>query len=201
MADTIKSGITNSPFIGVSNFHVAKLLTDPAGGTATYDTMISFPWLRQVQIQPQTNEQTLYVDDAAIASSNVISKYNLTIDTADFPLEYKALILGHTFDSTTGTMNVKSTDTAPYFMIAFQSNKANGGCRYVKFAKVKFAEPQENSKTKEENISYNTPQMTATAIYRDSDHVALMQADTEATGYVEDTGKNWYSTTAASTGA
>ena len=197
MADTIKSGITNSPFIGVSNFHVAKLLTDPAGGTATYEAMISFPWLRQVQIQPQTNEQTLYADDAAVASSNVTSKYNLTIDTADFPLEYKALLLGHEFDSTTGTMSVKATDTAPYFMIAFQSNKADGGCRYVKFTKVKFAEPKEDSKTKEENISYNTPQMTATAIYRDSDRVALQQADTEATGYTESTGKNGYSTTSA----
>ena len=34
------SGITNSPFIGVDNFHIAKMLADPAGGKATYDDII-----------------------------------------------------------------------------------------------------------------------------------------------------------------
>ena len=40
--------------------------------------------------------------------------------------------------------------------------------------------------------------MTATAIYRTSDDVSLEQADEDATGYAEDTGKNWYTLTAAS---
>lgn len=194
MADTtVKSGITNSPFIGVENFHVAKLLTDPDGGTATYDTPIHIPQVREINVAPSSNTADLYADNQAVATATTTSKYELTIDTATLALEYKALLLGHTYAA--GKITVKSTDTAPYFMVAFESTKANGKKRFVKFAKVKFSEPKEDSKTKEENISFNTPQMTATAIYRTSDSVCLEQADEEADGYVETTGANWYTTT------
>ena len=57
MADTpIPSGLTNSPFVGVKNCHVAKLLTDEKGKAATYDTSVSIPWLRQVLIKPKNNQ-------------------------------------------------------------------------------------------------------------------------------------------------
>ena len=193
MAGT-KSGITNSPFIGISQFHIAKMITDPAEGTATYAEMIHIPQLREVQIKPQTNEESLYADDAAVESSNVVSKYQLTVDMANIPLEYRALLCGHDYDDKTGIMTIKSTDAAPYFLVAFQANKSNGKARFIKFVKVKFAEPDEDAKTKEENISYNTPQMTATAVYRNSDHVAVMQADEEAEGYIEQTKTDWFVT-------
>ena len=195
MADTttVKSGITNSPFVGISNFHVAELLTDPDGGTATYDASIHIPQVREINVSPSSNTADLYADNQAVATATATSKYELTIGTATLPLEYKALLLGHAYDA--GKITVKSTDAAPYFMVAFESTKANGKKRFVRFAKVKFSEPKEDSKTKEENISFNTPQMTATAIYRASDAVCLEQADEEADGYVETTGTNWYTTT------
>lgn len=190
-----KSGITNSPLIGVQNFHVAKLVTDPSTGKATYEEAIHFPWLREVQIKPKTSEATLYADNASVATAKAVSEYDLTFGTATFPLEYKALLLGHKYDEKTGTMSVSSDDTAPYFMVMFQSDKANGKKRFVKFTKVQFAEPEETAQTKEENISYQTPSMTATAIYRACDKVALMQADEEAEGFTEATGANWFKST------
>ena len=60
MADTnIPSGLTNSPFVGVKNCHVANLLTDEKGKKATYDTSVAIPWLRQVQIKPKNNQEKL----------------------------------------------------------------------------------------------------------------------------------------------
>ncbi|MBQ8698766.1 MAG: phage tail protein [Schwartzia sp.] len=183
------SGITNSPFIGVDNFHIAKLLTDPVNGKATYDEVISFPWLRSVSIVPQTDDATLYADNQAVDTANVTSRYSLTIDTATLPLEYKALLLGHTIEN--GVMTVTSEDNAPYFAIMFETTKRNGKKRYVKFLKVRFSEPSETAQTKEEGVTYNTPSMTATAIYR-NDKKAIYQADEEADGYVSTTGANWY---------
>ena len=183
------SGIINSPFIGVDNFHIAKLLTDPVSGRATYDDILSFPWLQSVSIEPQSDETTLYADNQAVDTADVTSRYNLTIDTATLPLEYRALLLGHTIEN--GVMTVTSEDTAPYFAVMFETTKRNGKRRYVKFLKVKFAEPSETAQTKEEGITYNTPSMTATAIYR-NDKKALYQADEEADGYTASVGENWY---------
>ena len=183
------SGITNSPFIGVDNFHIAKMLADPAGGKAAYDDIISFPWLRSVGIEPQSDDATLYADNQAVDTANVTSRYNLTIDTATLPLEYKALLLGHSFEN--GVMTVTSEDTAPYFAVMFETTKRNGKKRFVKFLKVQFSEPSETAQTKEEGISYNTPSMSAVAIYR-SDKKVLLQADEEADGYTASVGESWY---------
>ena len=183
------SGITNSPFIGVDNFHIAKMLTDPADGQATYDSVIAFPWLQSVSIEPQNEEATLYADNQAVDTANVTSKFNLTIDTATLPLEYKALLLGHEIEN--GVMTVASGDNPPYFAIMFETTKRNGKKRYVKFLKVQFSEPSETAQTKEEGVKFNTPSMTAIAIYR-NDKKALYQADEEADGYLSATGENWY---------
>ena len=191
------SGITNSPFIGVDNFHIAKMLTDPAGGKATYDEILSFPWLRSVGIEPQSDDATLYADNQAVDTANVTSKYNLTIDTATLPLEYKALLLGHSIEN--GVMTVTSEDTAPYFAVMFETTKRNGKKRFVKFLKVQFSEPSETAQTKEEGISYNTPSMTAVAIYR-SDKKVLLQADEEADGYTASVGESWYTSVDAVSG-
>lgn len=197
MATTPASGITNSPFIGLTNLHIAKLKDDPAGGTATYEDMISFPWIREAQIQPQNNQQTLYADNMGVATANVISRFDLTIDTATMPLEYRALLLGHDYNN--GVMTINKEDAAPYFMVAFESTKQNGKKRFVKFTKVQFTEPTEDSKTKEEQIAFNTPQLTAQAVYRTSDGVALIQADEEGDGYVATTGTDWYKSTTSGT--
>lgn len=191
------SGITNSPFIGVDNFHIAKMLADPAGGKATYDDIISFPWLRSVGIEPQSDDATLYADNQAVDTANVTSRYNLTIDTATLPLEYKALLLGHSFEN--GVMTVTSEDTAPYFAVMFETTKRNGKKRFVKFLKVQFSEPSETAQTKEEGISYNTPSMSAVAIYR-NDKKVLLQADEEADGYTASIGEGWYASVDAAAG-
>lgn len=134
MADTVKSGITNSPFVGVTNFHVAKLTDDAAGGTPKYDASVSIPWVRQVQIKPKNNSATLYADNMSVATANVMSEYDLTIETATLPLEYKALLLGHKIDA--GKLTVSKDDVAPYFAVMFESTKQNGKKRYVRFVKV-----------------------------------------------------------------
>ena len=92
---TIKSGLTNSPFIGVEGLHIAKLLTDATGSSAaTYDPPISFPWLNEMQIKPTSSQEKLYGDNVAVATATTMSEIALTVTTDGMPLEYKALLFG-----------------------------------------------------------------------------------------------------------
>lgn len=190
---TVKSGITNSPFVGVTNVHLAEMLTDPADGTATYEEAFAYPWIIEVKIQPQNNQETLYADNMSVAVANATSRYDLSINMAGVPLEYRAKLLGHKFEN--GKMVVSKEDAAPYFAFCFESTKQNGKKRFVRFTKVQFTEPDETSHTKEEKISYNTPTMTATAVYRTSDGISLEQADEESDGYSDTIGNEWYDST------
>ena len=181
---------SSGQFINIQKLHVAKLLTDTAGGTATYEEPIDFgKVLRSVDIKPSTSTADLYADGQSIDSASNTASYELTFDTAALPLEYVAYLLGHSFAN--GQMIAHKDDVAPYFAVMFQSDKRNGGIRFLKFFKVCFAEPSVTGSTKEENISYQTPTITAKAIYRLSDGNSYTYADTES-GY-ENTDDAWYS--------
>ncbi|MBQ8697429.1 MAG: phage tail protein [Schwartzia sp.] len=187
------SGQTTGQFIGISNLHVAAMLTDVAGGAATYDTPLDMgKVLIQVQIQPSNNTAQLYADNQSIDSANSLAEVQLTFETAALPLEYQAYLLGHTV--TNGVMTVGKDDNAPFVAVMFQSDKRNGKRRFVKFYKVQFQEPDETENTKGENIEYNTPTMTATAIYRLSDGKLKDVADEEAPDFSADTATSWYTT-------
>ena len=184
------SKLASGQFINIQRLHVAKLLTDTAGGTATYEEPIDLgKVLRSVDIKPSTSTADLYADGQSIDSASNSAYYELTFDTAALPLEYVAYLLGHSFAN--GQMIAHKDDVAPYFAVMFQSDKRNGGIRFLKFFKVCFAEPSVTGSTKEENISYQTPTITAKAIYRLSDGNSYTYADTES-GY-ENTDDAWYS--------
>ena len=63
---------------------------------------------------------------------------------------------------------------------------------YCKFLKVQFSEPDESPQTKADSLQYNTPSLTAKAIYRTSDGVAYKQADEETTGFTSEMAVAWY---------
>ena len=186
---TTKSNIINSPFIGLQGFHVAKLIDDPSGGTATYEETIAIPHIQGVQIKATNSSVSLYADNQSIDSANVTSEYELTFNIASLPLEYKALLLGHEIKD--GVITASKDDVVPYFAVMFESTKRNGKKRFCKFLKVQFSEPDENPKTKEASIAYNTPTLSAKVIYRTSDGAAYKQADEEA-GYTEEVAGTWY---------
>ena len=186
------SGLTTGQFIGIQKLHVAEMLTDVANGSATYGTMLDLgKVLIEVQIEPATNDATLYADNQAIDTANTIQEYTLTFTTAAMPLEYLAYIFGHKVEN--GVMISDKNDVAPYFGLAFQADKRNGKARFIKFFKVQFNEPSEDMSTKGENIEYNTPTITAKAIYRLSDGLVYVKGDEEATGWNTSVGTNWYS--------
>lgn len=169
---------SSAQFISIQKLHVAKLLTDTAGGTTTYEAPIDFgKVLRQVDISPSSSTAEAYADGQTIDTANNTASYELTFETAALPLEYLAYLLGHEYKD--GKMTANKDDVAPYFALMFQSDKRNGKSRFIKFYKVQFAEPSSTGKTKEESIEFQMPSLTAKAIYRLSDGNSYTYADDE----------------------
>lgn len=193
MAELTKplGNLTSGQFINIQKLHVAKLLTDEAGNETTYDTPVNLgKILRKVDIKPNTSQAELYADGQSIDTAANISSYDLTFDTAALPLEYIAYLLGHKIEN--GIMQASKDDVPPYFAVMFQSDKRNGKARYTKFYKVQFVEPSESGSTKETDIQYSTPTLTAKAIYRLSDGKSYIKADEEAADFVATTATSWY---------
>ncbi len=202
MADTENTEITTATrpasrlasgqFINIQRLHVAKLLTDSTDG-ATYDEPVDLgKVLRSIDIKPSNSQADLYADGQSIDTASSTASYELTFDTAALPLAYTAYLLGHSYEN--GVMVANKDDVAPYFAVLFQSDKRNGKARYMKFYKVQFQEPSIKGSTKEENISYQTPTLTAKAIYRLSDGNCYTYADNEDAGFTAESAANWYKT-------
>ncbi|WP_302950077.1 major tail protein, partial [uncultured Selenomonas sp.] len=156
--------LTSGQFINIQKLHIAKMLTDAAGGAATYEAPIPLgKLLRKVDIKPQTNQVELFADGQSVDTASNTASYDLTFDTAALPLEYTAYLLGHSIEN--GVMKAGKDDVAPYFAVIFQSDKRNGKKRYTKFYKVQFTEPSESGNSKQESIQFDTPTLTAKAIY------------------------------------
>ena len=167
------------------------MLTDVPNGTATYEPPISLgKILRKVDIKPKTSQAELFADGQSVDTAANTASYDLTFDTSALPLEYVAYLFGHKIDK--GVMTASKDDVPPYFAVMFQSDKRNGKKRFTKFFKVQFVEPSESGNTKEENIKYDTPTISAKAIYRLSDGQSYAKADEEATGFIVETGTKWY---------
>ena len=168
--------------IGLKNLYYAKMNEDTAAngstpGTTTYGAMKKIGNAISVDINPAVNRAALYGDDMAVATDTSLGEVEVAVETSDIPLEDQAILLGHTYDSVTGTMTSKSTDVAPYVGIAFESKKSDGGTRCTKLLKGKFAPSQETVNTKGENIEYQVPKLESAFVARQSDSAWKIEKD------------------------
>lgn len=95
-----RSNLVSGQFINIQKFHVAKLLEDPAGGKAVYDTPVSLgKVLRKIDIKPKTSQAELFADGQSIDTATSTASFDLTFDTTALPLEYAAYLFGHKMEN------------------------------------------------------------------------------------------------------
>lgn len=180
--------------IGVRNLHYALLKTDDATGV-TYDTPVSIPGVRTIDVKPSSGVDTLYGDDAPFDIASYLGDIEVTIDTAELSVEDMAALLGHTVSK--GIIDFKSTDEAPYVAVLFESVKSNGKKRFVKLLKGKFAEPEENYQTKDSSVHWNTAKITGHFVVRTYDSAWKRVADEDGKDFEAATADAWYETVEA----
>ena len=160
--------------VGLKHIYYAPLLTDTAAdgdtpGSTTYGTPKKIGNAISIEANPTTQTATLFGDDMAVDSTIALQDVSVTLETTDIPLADQAILLGHTYDSVSGSLTCKGSDTAPDVAILFESDKHDGGTRCVKLLKGKFAPSQETINTKGDNLDYQVPQITGTFVSRQSD--------------------------------
>ena len=174
--------------VGISNLHIAAMTTEETATTAAvYGTPLAIPGMIQVDLDPASVNGTLYADNGAYeAATSGLGDGKLTLELADLPQEVQALIFGHS--AVKGVMTKLTSDQAPYVGVRFEAVKANGNICYVSIPKVKFLEPQETIKTKDNSITFQTGKCVGNIVQRKNDRQWYKCADTDAASYEAATG-------------
>lgn len=159
------------PKIGFRDLYVAVMdeETDVENGTVTYQPPVKISEAISGGFTPNVSEAMLYADDRQTDRIDSITGYGITLETRDLKPEIEAQLLGYKTDLKGGVL--RSSDAqAPYVALMFRSQLANGDFEYNVMYKVKFAPVTKNNETKGENITFQTPTITGSALPRVSDN-------------------------------
>lgn len=160
--------MTKASRIGISDLHVAKLLTDEVNGETTYDEPVHFKGVIGLTPTPTVASGELYADDQLSQSNGSLVGYEISLNMEELTLEEQALLLGGEVDEN-GGMFTPDGSKAPYVALMFKSQKSDGTYQYRVIYKVKFQPYEEVYATKDSSITYQTPTITGRAFKRLSD--------------------------------
>lgn len=180
------------PKIGFRNLYFAPMdeETDVEDGTVTYSAPVKISEAISAGLTPNVSEAELYADDRKTDQISSITGYDITMDTRDLKPEIEAKLLGYKVDENGGVLRTGEAN-APYGALLFQSQLSNGEFEYNVFYKVKFAPVTRNNETKGENITFQTPTITGSALPRAVDgaldySVELASDNPVAQGWFDD---------------
>jgi len=180
--------------IGVENLVLFKVLTDPAGGTTTYDTPVAISKkLIKIGVKNKSSAEPQYADDMAVDVYVEDGDITLDIDASDLTEDERALIMGQTMVAGVRTPN-PATDVRPYFCVSWKSKKRNLTYKYYKILRVIFSEADEEFETKKEKSTPQTDKISGLGIQRLSDGLRKRIADADSTTWLTATGTNWFTT-------
>ena len=180
--------------IGAENLTLAKILTDVAGGSTTYDTPFAISKkLIKVGVKNKGSMEPQYADDSTVDIYTEDGDIDLSIDFTDLTVDEQALIMGQTMVAGVRTPN-PATDVRPYWCVMWKSKKRNLAYKYYKILKVMFSEMDEEFATKEDKTQPQTDSISGTGIQRLSDGLRKRIADADSTTYIAGTGTDWFTT-------
>lgn len=178
--------------IGAEQFTVAKVLTDPVGGTATYDTPYALTKkLIKIGVKNASSMEKQYADDQTVDVIAEDGDITIDIESTDLTEDEKAMFFGQTMVAGVRTPN-PATDVKPYFCVMWKSKKRNGSYKYYKILKVMFNEPDEDFETKKEKTTPQTDKISGTGIQRLADGLRKRIADADAATWAAATGTGWF---------
>lgn len=154
--------------IGVSDFHVAELLTDAPGEQTTYGEPERMPGLINVGLTKTVPEASLYTDDKLDEYVAELTGMEISVNAKELDAKQEAKLLGKEVD-THGGVVTGGNDNAPYFAVMFRSKKSDGNYQYRVMYKVRFRPYDETYDTKGENITFQTSTITGAVLGRQFD--------------------------------
>ena len=117
----------------------------------------------QADIKITNSSVKLYADNKVALSDESFQSGSITLGIEDLSDEVQANLFGHQVQD--GEIIAGEADIKPYCGVGFYGVKmTKSGRRYraVWFLKVQFAEPDDNNKTREETLTFETPVLVGT---------------------------------------
>ena len=142
--------------IGCDSLVYAIMTTeDSAASAPVYGAVKAAPGVMHVNINPNGSVETAFFDDGPGDSAATLGKIEVEIQKNVLTAENKADLLGHELDGNGATVYADS-DVPPWVAIGFRTLKSNGKYRYVWLYKGRFSDPEDNSETKGDSISFQS---------------------------------------------
>lgn len=170
---------------GLRNFRYVKLTTDD-NTTVEYDTTIKkMIGAKSIKIAPKVDSAELYGDDQLLETASSLGAIEVEIDVSDLTLEERADLLGYKYEN--GIL-IEDKDFKPA-EIAFgfeapksKSKTATEAFRLVWLTKGKAEPLEEEGKTKEDKIDFQTQKVKLKFMPRIKDGIYKITSDTDETG-------------------
>lgn len=143
--------------------HVVGAVLNESTAVPSYTNGMVLGKAISASVSIEVSEAILYADDSIAESVKEFKSGKISLNTDDLTYAVQGMLLGHTVTDETLTAN--SNDVAPNVGIGFYGSVIRNGVtkyRAVWFYKVKFSEPNDESKTKGESIEFATPTIEGT---------------------------------------
>lgn len=178
----------NKVKFGLKNVHYAIATETTVGGvtTTSYATPVAFPGAVNLEINPTSNDQTVFrADDSDYYIVSGSSQgFDGSFEVAIIPESFETDVLGMTKDEN-GVICESANDTINAVALLFEINGDNSGRRYL-LPKVKFAKPGISAETTgTDGNQPKTVSIDLTASPRPDDNLARIHTGdtTDATTY------------------
>ena len=165
---------------GLRGFRICVLTTD-TNETLTYASDIKkLIGARNIKISPKTSSGELRGDDGVLLVESTTDSIEVEIDVAELSLAEKALLTGQTYEN--GILKENKDATPPEVAFGFIAPLSTGGYRR-KWLLKGCAEPlEEEAKTKEDKIEYQTQKIKFKFIPRIHDGEFAFTSDSNEEG-------------------
>lgn len=173
--------------IGVDKLHYS-ICTD--GDTETWAAPVALKGVINVNINPNTSQETLFADDGPYESSATLGQVEVEIGKAQLTLEERGILLGHTYAN--GVLTSKSSDVAPYVAIGFRTLKSNGDYRYVWLYKGRFQDLEDSNETKGDSVNFQTDTLNGQFLQTHKNGAWKVEVDGDSTEDVSTIIAGWF---------
>ena len=175
--------------IGLKDVHFAEVISDTAE-TLSYGIPIPVAKALTARINPNSNSETLFVNDKPYDTTNTLSEIEIELNLADISAEIQAIWLGHTLLN--GKLIRKSSDVPIWVALGFKALKSNGHFRYIWFTKGKFMVPEKKFQTRSNDVEFNSLIIQGKFVTRVYDQQWKKSIDTDHPSYTTIIGENWF---------
>lgn len=152
---------------GISNLHYAVMTTEDTATTApVYGTPKRLVGINKVNVDYDNETKTLLGDNQSLATKTKTKKATITLEIARLPLEDRAALLGHSYNSSIKVMEVAKDDKPPYVALMYKVQTDEDKEELNLFYKGKFAPSNEDTETDGKGSDFGLHNLTGEFVYR-----------------------------------